>query len=68
MSSGDYTMNIQIFHLTVLVLPLLSTMTKAAFIPCCTLSFICELSYVVDYHFEVPEYIDGVYLRTECKE
>jgi hypothetical protein len=61
-------MNIQIFHLTVLVLPLLSTITNAAFLSCCTLSFICELSYVVDYHFEVSEHINGVYLRTDCKE
>jgi hypothetical protein len=66
-SVSDYTMNIQIYHLTVLVLPLLSTITKAAYISCCTLSFICELSYVVDYHFDVPAYINGVYLRTEWK-
>jgi hypothetical protein len=55
-SVSNYAMNIQIFHVTVLVLPLLSTITKATFISCCTLSFICELSYAVDYHFEVPEY------------
>jgi hypothetical protein len=41
---------------------------KAAFISCCTLSLICELSYLVHYHFEVPEYSDGVYLRRHCKE